>query len=177
MLKLYVLGMWKEVDLEKWGISQFPRKTHWTLLKERNSTLLHSGLNPAWYFWLSTKFSCCPKMISVEKKIKGIFENNCSRKYTEMFKTDSFLGNKKLSLKPECLAWSRHYATGCLVAFLGEIRLKYEKIILWSSSRAFSLSTVVNSEATWKRTTKCNKFLELLEWNWLSSKYNLFRIM
>ena len=24
-----------------------------------NSILLHSGLNPAWYFWLSTRFSWC----------------------------------------------------------------------------------------------------------------------
>ena len=32
----------------------------------RNSILLHSGLNPAWHFWLSTRFSCCLKMKSVE---------------------------------------------------------------------------------------------------------------
>ena len=31
----------------------------------RNSILLHSGLNSAWYFWLSTRFSCL-KMKSVE---------------------------------------------------------------------------------------------------------------
>ena len=50
--------------------------------------------------------------------------------------------------------------------FYIEIRLKYEKNILLSSSRAFSLSThtfslstsVDNSEATWKKATKCNKF-------------------
>ena len=49
--------------------------------------------------------------------------------------------------------------------FYIEIRLKYEKNILLSSSRAFSLSTptsllstpVENSEATWKKATKCNK--------------------
>ena len=49
--------------------------------------------------------------------------------------------------------------------FYIEFRLKYEKVILLSSSRAFSLSTptfslstpVENSEATWKRATKCNK--------------------
>ena len=49
--------------------------------------------------------------------------------------------------------------------FYIEIRLKYEKNILLSSSRAFSLSTPTfsfstpldNSEATWKRATKCNK--------------------
>ena len=33
---------------------------------DRNSILLHSGLNPAWHFWLSTRFSCCLKMKSVE---------------------------------------------------------------------------------------------------------------
>ena len=42
--------------------------------------------------------------------------------------------------------------------FYIEIRLKYEKNILLSSSRAFSSSTPVdNSEATWKEATKCNK--------------------
>ena len=49
--------------------------------------------------------------------------------------------------------------------FYNEIRLKYEKNILLFSSRAFSLSTptfslstpVDNSEATWKKATKCNK--------------------
>ena len=98
---------------------------------------------------------------------------NCSRKYPKMFKTDSFslFRQQKIEFKPECLAWSCHYATGCFVAFLGdmyfyiEIRLKYEKIILLSSSRAFSLSTPVeNSEATWKIATKCNKFLFFI-WN------------
>ena len=33
-----------------------------TELKWNNSILLHSGLNPAWHFWLSTRFSCCLKM-------------------------------------------------------------------------------------------------------------------
>ena len=42
--------------------------------------------------------------------------------------------------------------------FYIEIRLKFEKNILLSSSRAFSLSTLVeNSEATWKKPTKCNQ--------------------
>ena len=44
---------------------------------------------------------------------------NCSRKYTKMFKTDSFLGNKKLSLN-QCQAWSCYYATGCFVEFFGD---------------------------------------------------------
>ena len=42
-----------------------------------------------------------------------------------------------------------HYATGYFVAFLGdiEIRLKYEKNILLSSSRAISLSTPMENNA------------------------------
>ena len=53
------------------------------------------------------------------------------------------------------------------VAFLGDIKisLKYEKIPLLFSCRAFSLSTptfslstpVDNGEATWKKAKKCNK--------------------
>ena len=51
--------------------------------------------------------------------------------------------------------------------FYIEIRLKYKRNILLSSSRAFSLSTpafllstpVENSLATWKKATKCNKWL------------------
>ena len=69
-----------------------------------NSILLHSGLNPAWHFWLSTRLSCCLKMKSVENILGYIREQfyrfsrgckprenlwNCSRKYTKMFKTDS----------------------------------------------------------------------------------------
>ena len=57
--------------------------------------------------------------------------------------------------------------------FFIKIRLKYEKIILLSSSRAFLLSTLIfllsastfqfstpmdNSEATWNKATKCNKY-------------------
>ena len=50
--------------------------------------------------------------------------------------------------------------------FYIEIRLKYEKNILLSSSRAFSLSTSVeNSEATWKKATKCNKLIFFSTWN------------
>ena len=48
--------------------------------------------------------------------------------------------------------------------------LKYEKIILLSSSRTFSLSTPTfslstpaeNNEATWKKATKCNKQYNLM---------------
>ena len=86
-----------------------------------NSILLHSGLNPAWHFWLSTRFSCCLKMKSVENILGYIREQfyrfsrgckprenlwNCSRKYTEMLKTDSFLGNKKLSFNQN--VWRDH---------------------------------------------------------------------
>ena len=90
-------------------------------IKDHNSILLHSGLNPAWHFWLSTRFSCCLKMKSVENILGYIREQfyrfsrgckprenlwNCSRKYTKMFKTDSFLGNKKLSLNQN--VWRDH---------------------------------------------------------------------
>ena len=43
-------------------------------IKAWNSILLHSGLNPAWYFWLSTRFSCCLKMKSVENILGYIRE-------------------------------------------------------------------------------------------------------
>jgi len=91
------------------------------LNQNNNSILLHSGLNPAWHFWLSTRFSCCLKMKSVENILGYIREQfyrfsrgckprenlwNCSRKYTKMFKTDSFLGNKKLSLNQN--VWRDH---------------------------------------------------------------------
>ena len=38
------------------------------------SILLHSGLNPAQHFWLSTRFSCCLKMKSVENILGYIRE-------------------------------------------------------------------------------------------------------
>ena len=85
------------------------------------------------------------------------------------------------------MAWSCHYATGCFVAFLGDICtlksgwnmkklfccpalelfhcLPLWKTVLFVSSRAFLFSTptflfstpVEKSEATWKKATKCNK--------------------
>ena len=85
------------------------------------SILLHSGLNPALHFWLSTRFSCCLMMKSVENILGYIREQfyrfsrgckprenlwNRSRKYTKMFETDSFLGNKKLSLNQN--VWRDH---------------------------------------------------------------------
>ena len=76
---------------------------------DKHSILLHRDLNPAWHFWLSTRFSCCLKMKSVENNFKDFQEAreniwNCSRKYTKVLQTDSFLGNKK-NLN-QCLAWS-----------------------------------------------------------------------
>ena len=97
-----------------------------------NSVLLHSGLNPAWHFWLSTRFSCCLKMKSVENILGYIREQfyrfsrgckpqenlwNCSRKYPKMFKTDFIFRQRKIEFQPECQAWSCYYATGCFVHF------------------------------------------------------------
>ena len=65
------------------------------------------------------------------------------------------LRQQKIKFKPECLAWSCHYATGCFVAFLGDISiLKSDRNMkkIFSRPTAFSLSTPVdNSEATWKK--------------------------
>ena len=116
------------MDQVMWRISDY--QVFWY----RNSILLHSGLNPAWYFWFVNKiFLLSEDEISWEhfrvnsRTILQIFERlkpqenlwNCSWKYTKMFKTDSFLGNKKLSLNQN--VWHDHYATGCFVAFLGDI--------------------------------------------------------
>ena len=43
-------------------------------LPNDNSIFLHSGLNSAWHFWLSTIFSCCLKMKSVENILGNIRE-------------------------------------------------------------------------------------------------------
>ena len=100
----------------------------------KNSILLHSGLNPAWHFWLSTRFSCCLKMKSVENILGYIREQfyrfsrgckprenlwNCSRKYPKMFET-YFIFRQQKSSWNHCQAWSCYYATGCFVAFLGD---------------------------------------------------------
>ena len=153
--------------------------------------MLHSGLNPAWHFWLSTRFSCCLKILGYIREQFYRFsrgckprENiwNCSRKYTKMFKTDSFLGNKKLSLNQN--VWRDHNTMDVLLHFLGDISILnsdwnmrtlfcclalelFHCLPLWKtglfvSSRAFSVSTptfslstpVDNSEATWKKATK-----------------------
>ena len=103
------------------GVSVYKPLVVFAVIHLKNSILLHSGLYPAWHFWLSTRFSCCLKMKSVENILAYIREKfyrfsrgckpqenlgNCSRKYTKMFKTDSFLGNKKLSLNQN--VWRDH---------------------------------------------------------------------
>ena len=75
-----------------------------------------------------------------------------------MFKTDSFLGNKKLSLNQN--VWHDHATMQqdvllhFWVIFDTEMRPKYEEVILLSSSRVFLLSTPIeNSEASWKKAS------------------------
>ena len=108
----------------------------------RNGILLHSGLNPAWHFWLSTRFSCCLKMKSIEN-ISGYIreqfyrflrgckprENlwNRSRKYPEIFETYFIFRQQKTSLN-RCQAWSCYYATGCFVEFLGNF---LAQLLVW----------------------------------------------
>ena len=85
------------------------------LLMHYNSILLHSGLNPAWYFWFSTRFSCCLKMKLVENILGYIWEQiyrfsrgckpwdnlwNCSRKYPKIFKTYFIFRQQKIEFKP-----------------------------------------------------------------------------
>ena len=127
-------------------------------------TLLHSGLNLAWHFWFINKIFFCLKMKSVENILGYIREQfyrfsrgckpqenlwNCSRKYTKMFKTDSFLDNKKLSFNQN--VWRDHATMQqdvllhFWVIFLSI--LENEKNILLSSSRAFSLSTPMENSA------------------------------
>ena len=83
--------------------------------RTNNGILLHSSLNPARHFWLSTRFSCCLKMKSVEN-ISGYIreqfyrfsrgckprENlwNCSRKYPKMFETYFIFRQQEIELKP-----------------------------------------------------------------------------
>ena len=93
---------------------------------EENSILLHSGLNSAWHFLLSTRFSCCLKMKSVEdilgyireqfyRFLRGCKPQENTLKFSKLI---SFLANKKSSLD-QCQAWSCYYATGCFVEFWG----------------------------------------------------------
>ena len=100
------------------------------------------------------------------------------------------------------MAWSCHYATWCFLAFLGDIStlksgwnmkkkfccpalelfhcLPLWKTVLFVSSRAFSLSTPLeNSEATWKKPTKCNKsqFCSRVQKNLRSTKKVLYQFL
>ena len=91
-----------------------------------------------------------------------------------MFKNDSFLGNKNSSSNQN--VWRNHATMQqdvmmhFLVILLYWNQTEIWKNILLSSSRAFSLSTptfslctpVDNSEATWKKATKCSKQI----WSW-----------
>ena len=76
---------------------------YWVSLDFLINILGQFRLNPAWHFWLSTRFSCCLKMKSVENILGYIREQfyrfsrgckprenhwNCSRKYPKMLKTD-----------------------------------------------------------------------------------------
>ena len=114
----------------KQGFSKHFKKRNWEILNSgttncfqkkyylyfifKEQQLLHSGLNPAWH-------SCCLKIESVENILGYIREQfyrfsrgckprenlwNCSRKYTKIFKTDSFLDNKKLSFNQN--VWRDH---------------------------------------------------------------------
>jgi hypothetical protein len=167
---------------------------------KNNSILLHSGLNPAWHFWLSTRFSCCLKMKSVENILGYIREQfyrfsrgckprenlwNCSRKYTKMFKTDSFLGNKKLSLNQNVwrdhatmqqdvllhfwvifLYWNQAdiWKKICCPALESFHCLPLWKIVLFVSSRAFLLSTptfLLSTKKQWGYMEKSYKMQQI----------------
>ena len=154
-------------DLDMWGHINFPLSIKWIVifvtskrffwcLENMYVHFLHSGLNTAWHFWFSTRFSCCLKIKSVENILRyfpGQFlqiikyvakprENiwNCSIKHPKIFKTDFIFKQQKIKFKPECQVWSCYYATGGFVAVLGdfytEMRPQYEKILL-SSTRPF----------------------------------------
>ena len=107
--------MGSSVGILLYIILKFQCKCTGCYQKKRNSILLHSGLNPAWYFWLSTKFSCCLKMKSVENILGYIREQfyrfsrgckprenlwYCSRKYSKIFETYFIFRQQKIELKP-----------------------------------------------------------------------------
>ena len=125
-----------------------------------NSILLHSGLNPAWNFWLSTRFSCL-EMKSVENILGYILEAVSLEKMFEIFQENI---QNWFIFKQQ-----KNYATRFVVAFwvIDISTLECERNILLSSSRAFSLSTVTfllstpleNSEATWKKLQDATNLL------------------
>ena len=123
-----------------------------------NGILLHSGLIPDWHLWLSTRFSCCLKVKSVQNILGYIREQfyrfsrgckprenlwNCSRKYTEMFKTDSFLGHKKLTLNQN--VWLDHATMQ---------RMFFCPFSLWLCKNEASISTQFISEISCKAIKK-----------------------
>ena len=86
-------------SLVSWITSDRIKVFHWFCLKNLKLTLsilLHSGLNPAWHFWLSTRFSCCLKIKSVENILGYIREAVSLKKIFEIVQgnTTKFLGNK-----------------------------------------------------------------------------------
>ena len=94
----------------KWTLGIF-----WITKFSDNVILLHSGLYPAWHFWLSTRFYGCLKMKSVENILGYIREQfyrssrgckprenlwNCSRKYLKIFETYFIFRQQKIEFKP-----------------------------------------------------------------------------
>ena len=67
-----------------------------------------------------------------------------------MFKTDSFFGKQKIEFKVwrDQVTMQKNVLLHFWVIFYIKIRLKYEKNILLSSSKAFSLSTPTFSLST-----------------------------
>ena len=126
-----------ETDKTFWFFGIENREMDFLKFFQYNGILLHSGLNPAWHFWLSTRFSCCLKMKSVEN-ISGYIreqfyrfsrgckprENlwNCSRKYPKIFENVFIFRQQKIEFKPMlgmlmlsynrifCCIWSRNYS-------------------------------------------------------------------
>ena len=101
------------------------RKNHQLVSLEMLEDVLRS-----WYFFFII-FSCCLKMKLVENILGCIqeqfyrFSMGCMpRKIVqENILKCSKLINFNNKFKPECLAWSCYYETGCFVKFLGDISI------------------------------------------------------
>ena len=157
----------------KFHIGLDEQKTY-LFINRRNSILLRSGLYPAWLFWLSTRFSCCLKMKSVENILGYVREQfyrfsrgckprenlwNCSRKYTEMFKTDSFLGNKKLSFNQN--VWRDHATMQQdVLLHFWVIFLHWNQAEIWKKNILLSIIFDVNRKLLRCRKTNIWKFRE-----------------
>ena len=113
---------------------------------------MHSGLNPAWHFWLSTRFSCCLKMKSVENILGYIREQQIFEIVQEnTIKCSKLIHfrQQKIEFKPECLVWSCNRMFCCIFGWYFYVKSGWNmKKILLSSSRAFSLSTPTFSLST-----------------------------